>query len=584
MKATITKSLVVIVFLLSSCEKFLAEDPKGRLDESFLRTESGMKSLSIAMYEYAHYQLYTLLHLGSGGTDEITYAQENTAFRMTLYQTDVLVESNEVRNSWTYVYEMLNNCNFGLAVLPEIEFSSPSEKEKIIGELSFFRAWLFWIAVELWGEGAHYSTTPTESVTTEGYQTTADVFYKTILADIENAMNNLPSTSGLKGELNKDIAKALKARVLMSLTQYDDAVIQRADFYSSKSEVYAAAKQIADEFISPGSGYRLLDDYAWVFDVRNEGNDEIIWALEMTLDPIHALPINILARDFTANPTFSLRENRSLLSGYGLYEHSGWYGRKMGSYMATYYYATLFDQSDKRLEGTFETVYRQLWNPLTGQYDDMGVPERDGVPTDTILYRPMRNVSEEEAAEYKTRGIMVDGLNLIYRGENFRPAGGYRSNERMYANTITKYLDRNRTEPKHEKSGSDVVLFRLAEMYLIAAECAYVLEGGGAAKPYIDQLRERARTTPEALPVDAEEIDIDFILDERTREMGVELVRWFDLKRTDKFDRIRSLNPDAEFFDVNVHRLRPIPSSELDRITNYPGGFHQNPGYPAKSH
>lgn len=571
------------LLLLASCEKFLEEEPKGRLDESFLRTENGMKSLSVALYERAHYQLYTLLHLGVGGTDEVTYAQENTAHRMTLYQTDVLVESNEVNNAWTYLYEMLNNCNFGLAVLPDIPFANPAEKDKVVGELSFFRAWLLWTAVELWGEGAHYTVTPTESVVTEGYQTTVDVFYETIFSDIEQAIAKLPGTSALRGEVNRDVALALKARVLMSFAQYDEAVMQRTTYYQSKDAAYRAAKQIADDFINPNSGYELLNDYAWVFDVRNKGNKEVIWALQMTLDPIYALQINILARDFTANPTFSLREKKSLLSGYGLYEHSGWYGRKMGSYMPTYYYATLFDENDKRLEGTFETVYQQLWNPLTGRYDDMGVPEKDGLPTDTILYRPMRNVTDEEAAAYKARGIMVDGLNLIYTGDNFRPGGGYRSNERMYCNTITKYLDRNRTEPKHEKSGNDVIIFRLAEMYLIAAECAYVLEGGHSAKPYLDQLRERARKTPDALPIDEQEIDIDFILDERTREMGVELVRWFDLKRTNKFERITRLNPDAEFFDSNVHRLRPIPNAELDRITNYPGGFRQNPGYPSKA-
>src|SRR5690606_17450534 len=107
-----------------------------------------------------------------------------------------------------------------------------------------------------------------------------------------------------------------------------------------------------------------------------------------------------------------------------------------------------------------------------------------------------------------------------------------------------------------------VIIFRLAEMYLIAAECAYVLDGGPAAKPYIDLLRERARKAPDALPVNEQEIDIDFILDERTREMGVEMVRWFDLKRTNRFERVKQLNPDAEFFDVNVHKLRPIPNAE----------------------
>lgn len=583
MKLKIIASSILIIALFVSCESFLEEDPKGRLDESFLRTESGMKSLVVALYERAHYQVYTLLHLGAAGTDEITFAQERTAERMTRYQTDVLVDASEIKNAWTYLYEMLNNCNFGLTAVNEIDFNSEADKNKVIGELSYFRAWLYWTAVELWGEGAHYTLKPTEGVITEGYQTTIDVFYKTILDDIKTAAEKAPPKSTLTGEINKDVVSALKARVLMSLSQYSDATIKATGHYNSKTEVYRAAKTIADGFIAPATGYKLLDDYAWVFDVRNEGNAETIWALQMTLDPIYALTLHIMARDFTANPTFSLREKKSLLSGYGLYEHSGWYGRKMGSYMATYYYATIFDQEDKRLEGTFETVYRKLWNPATAKYDDMGVPEKDGKPTDTILYRPMRNVSTEEAAAFKARGIFIDGLNLIYTGKNNAPGGGYRSNERMYCNTITKYLDRNRTAPKHEKSGNDIIIFRLAEQYLIAAECALILDGPSAAKPYLDQLRKRARLTPASLPVNEAEIDIDYILDERTREMGTEMIRWFDLKRTNRLERISQYNPDCEFFDINIHKLRPVPNSELERITNYPESFKQNPGYPSKN-
>ena len=573
------------MFLFSSCESFLEEDPKGRLDESYLRSsEDGLKSLVIGMYERAHQQVYVLLHLGAGGTDEITYAQENPARRMTEYNTDDLIDCSEIKNSWQYTYEMLNNVNFGLAVVGDVEFKSQPDKDRVIGELSFFRAWLLWTAVELWGEGAHYQITPTESVISEGYQTTVDVWYKTILDDIKVAGETLPENPDMPGKLNQGALKALKARILMSLTQYSDDKIKATGHYNTKNEVYAATKAIADELIGASSGYKLQSDYAKVFDVNNENNSEVIWALQMTLDPIYTLSLHILARDFTANPIFSLREGKSISNGKntGLYEHSGWYGRKMGSYMATYYYATLFDAEDKRCEGTFETAYQKLWNPTTGKYDDMGVPFKDGQPTDTIVYRPMRNVSAEEAAAYKKRGIYADGLNLIYTGANNAPGGGYRSIQRMYCNTITKYLDRNRTAAKLDKSGNDIIIFRLAEQYLIAAECALMLEGGNAAKPYLDQLRARARKTPNALPVVAADIDIDYLLNERTREMGTEMIRWFDLKRTNKFDRVTKYNPDCGFFDINVHTLRPVPNSELERLTNYPESFKQNPGYPAK--
>ena len=63
------------------------------------------------------------------------------------------------------------------------------------------------------------------------------------------------------------------------------------------------------------------------------------------------------------------------------------------------------------------------------------------------------------------------------------------------------------------------------------------------------------------------------------RELGGELFRWFDLKRTNKLvDYVRAHNTDAKANIQDYHILRPIPQSQLDVITN-PGDFRQNPGW-----
>ena len=74
-------------------------------------------------------------------------------------------------------------------------------------------------------------------------------------------------------------------------------------------------------------------------------------------------------------------------------------------------------------------------------------------------------------------------------------------------------------------------------------------------------------------------MNIDFILDERARELCGEQLRWFDLKRTNKLiEYVKKYNTDGAANIQAFHMLRPIPQTQLDAITNK-DEFTQNPGY-----
>ena len=241
--------------------------------------------------------------------------------------------------------------------------------------------------------------------------------------------------------------------------------------------------------------------------------------------------------------------------------------------MMTKYFLTLFNEDDARRDATIQTVWYALWNENAQQEDAFGVPLKNGVRTDTVLFKPLYNVDDATAAKYAARGIAIDGLNDIYEADGTpKPAA------RSWYHTMKKHLDPSREVPKEEGSHKDVIMLRLGEQYLIAAESAHFLGDNATAAKYIDDLRIRARETPEALPVIASDINIKFILDERARELGGEFLRWFDLKRTDKLvERLEKYNPDAQNIQ-EFHKLRPVPQSELDKVTNR-DAFIQNSGY-----
>ena len=116
---------------------------------------------------------------------------------------------------------------------------------------------------------------------------------------------------------------------------------------------------------------------------------------------------------------------------------------------------------------------------------------------------------------------------------------------------------------------------RMAEIYLLAAEADIYLTGGTNANKYINKVRERANASQYNGAV-----DIQYVLDERARELAGESVRWFDLKRTGKLteDYLQQKNPDVgQYFRDNTHTVRPIPQSFTEIIEN--GVEYQNPNY-----
>ncbi|MCT1525742.1 RagB/SusD family nutrient uptake outer membrane protein [Sphingobacterium hotanense] len=567
--------LAILIGSTNSCSKMLEEEPKGMINETFLATESGLKNLAISQYFQCRNIVEDLRFTGVYPSDITTYSVNSVdAIEIGSGNTSNMPTLGAFSTFWRHLYAGVNNMNFGLESLETVNFNG---SETVRGELSFFRAWFNLMIVESWGTGAHFAQKSTSSILTDGNQQPIEVFYKRILSDINTAIADLPLTSAERGRLTKPAAEAMKTRILLALAGYNQTVIT-ASGYDSKEKLYTEAKQLADNVIN-NYQYSLLPNFEDIFDVKNEGNAETIWAVQFSAeDKFNTSDLSTgghgLHRYWVGNYNRSARTGQIVPRMYG---HSIYYGREYRHAMMTRYFLKLFNASeDKRTEGTIQTVWRALWNESTQSESDYGVPLKDGKPTDTVLFKPLYDVDEATAQAYTKRGIAIDGLNHIYDANGTpKPAA------RSWHHTMTKHLDPSRKVPKEEASHKDVIILRLGEIYLNAAECAYNLNDKAGAANYIDKLRERSRKTSTSLPVSASNITLDFLLDERARELGGEMLRWFDLKRTHKLaERSKAFNPDAVGVQ-DIHELRPVPQSELDKVTNR-DQFVQNPGYPSK--
>jgi len=129
----------------------------------------------------------------------------------------------------------------------------------------------------------------------------------------------------------------------------------------------------------------------------------------------------------------------------------------------------------------------------------------------------------------------------------------------------------------------DVMVLRLAEMYLIKAEAQMKTSDNSGALATLNVLRaKRAISGKNNLLTGT--VDINTILDERAIELCGEQQRWFDLKRTKTLvSRVKAYNAQASANIKDIHYYRPIPQAQLDAVTNLSTtvgqGFWQNPGY-----
>lgn len=150
---------------------------------------------------------------------------------------------------------------------------------------------------------------------------------------------------------------------------------------------------------------------------------------------------------------------------------------------------------------------------------------------------------------------------------------------------VTKYYNVNKdgSKPASNQAYTDFPMFRLGEIYLNLAEA--VLRGGqGATRAealgLVNDLRRRAYNDKLAAPVSDSEFTLDFMLDERGREMFFEAQRRTDLVRFGRYTGADYLWPwkggTAEGKAVAyTYAVYPLPSDDIGSNEN----LKQNEGY-----
>ena len=146
---------------------------------------------------------------------------------------------------------------------------------------------------------------------------------------------------------------------------------------------------------------------------------------------------------------------------------------------------------------------------------------------------------------------------------------------------LPKFMNLDFENSPRFNHGDNRMVFRLADVYLMAAECENELNGPAGAFQYLNPIRQRAYETQaewDLTGLDQQGFR-EAIYDERKWELAAEATRRYDLIRWGIYldvvrnAEFRTYSPNENIQDYHV--LLPIPLNQLQLNPN----LTQNPGY-----
>lgn len=531
--------LLSMLLVLGACQDLLEEEPISTVTSQYLNTPDGFNDAVNASYQYmrSFYGTERGMSLTVFGTDTYMMGADGSFKFVNQYTSQFDPFTSIVREVWNDFYLGINACNAVVSRADQIEELEEAAKISGIAQARFLRAHYYFILVQLFGP-VHLTLEENTEVTTEASRAPIPDIYAAIIADLEFAIANLGVEPSEWGRANKPAAEHLLARVYLT----------KATSEAAAPDDYAKAQAYAENVIN-NYAYRLLPDFESVFEQGGgEINDEVIWSVQYTSDPLTNGGGNNAHVFFLMEYDVQPGMQRDVENG-----------RPFKRFMPTDYTLNLWE---KNLDSRFDKSFKQVFyanNAATIPKDANGNPLYN--LGDTAIWLPGEDIPDEVANSKPYQVI---------------EPSDYARNKFL---SLTKFLDPLRPDKTYFAGSRDFLAFRLAETYLIAGEAAFYQGDAQQAADYINQVRMRAAWPgqEEAIKITAADVNLEFILAERARELLGEQFRWFDLKRTGTLiERVRMYNPDAAPNIQPFHARRPIPQDQIDRTTTE---FPQNDGY-----
>ncbi len=532
----------------ASCSDLLKETVVSSISNDYIATTPGFIAATNAAYTplRSFYATERGLTMSEYGTDIYSAGADGSFKGFHFYDSQLTSSVSILAELWDETYKGINTINAVIDRAPAVTGISDAVKNQRVAEMKYLRAHYYFILVQQFGPldlRLKETTGPTKTAT----RATEQAVYKQIEADLLAAIPALENkkASSDYGRATKAAAENLLAKVYLT----------RASSKFAEATDYANAATLCNNVIN-NYGFKLLADFDQVFDQANQLNDEVVFAVQYTSDP--------LTNGFVDNQGNKLH----LYFGMQYDTQPGMQrdvvnGRPFKRLKPTpYLLNTVF--ADRVNDTRYKKTFKDTWlSNKPGTYNTTFDGSKATVTYkagDTTIFIPGYEMSLEERKAKKYQVLVPSLYNFA-----------------LFP-TLKKFFDPLRPDMTYENGSRDYFVHRLADTYLMLAEAQFKLGKQAEAVAAINAVRVRAAAAGKAENMKVTSVDMNLIMEERARELAGEQTRWMDLKRWGNLvERVKLYNSDAATNVRDIHYVRPIPQKQVDLSEN--GGFPQNAGY-----
>ncbi len=555
--------LTGITFLSESCNKLLDEKPLSFLTPvnayaSEAGVEQGINAIySRVAYHYYSFSDFAVMMWSTLGSDE-GYTGEDPSFTVYLNSYKLMTPTSRwVVATWNAGYEIINMSNVLIAQVEKMDSSlfenGENGKDEYIAEARFFRAWSYRYLVSTYGP-VPLLTKPVQTAKVDFKRDSVQTIYKQMEDDYKYAVAHLPipGREAAPGRLTQGPAWHYLGEAFLEMHEPDSA-IWALDHVVNDYNYHLMTQRFGTKL-----GHDVFGDGDAYYDLFTNGNQnlpentEAMWVIQVT----------------------------PFIQGGGIVESAYIWGPRYFDvgptpdgkkpFLGTMYNGRYTGYSDTLSRGTAECrgtnyIYYDIWNNDLGDTRHANYNMLKHVYCDNPASIYYRKPMDEWIHDYgPSRPTMLDTTKIIW------PA------------IHTKFLDPLNYPDLPALGGAghtykDWYALRFAETLLLRAEAYVDINRLDLAAADINKVRERSH----AAPVSPADVNLDYILDERARELYGEEWRSITLRRMGKLiERVQKYNdnpvfPGAQIQPYNIHW--PIPQQEID--LNSGANFPQNPGY-----